>query len=84
VQSSVPNVQAYLAALPINQKLLKKASSLFAGVYKPDLDEIPEMDPTRANFYQSHIGIMRCCVELVRVDIITEVSMLSTYLCLPR
>jgi hypothetical protein len=37
-----------------------------------------------ANFYQSHIGILRWCVELGRIDIITEVSMLSTYFCLPR
>jgi hypothetical protein len=42
------------------------------------------LDPTRANFYQSQIEILRWCVELGRIDIITEVSMLSTYLCLPR
>jgi hypothetical protein len=42
------------------------------------------LDSSRANFYQSHIGILRWCVELGRIDIITEVSMLSTYICLPR
>jgi hypothetical protein len=84
VQSAVQNVQDYLAALPGDQKLLKKASGPFAGVYKPELDGIPELDPSRANLYQSHIGILRWCVELGRIDIITEVSMLSTYLCLPR
>jgi hypothetical protein len=42
------------------------------------------LDPTSANFYQSHIGIMRWCVELGRINIITKVSMLSTYLCFPR
>jgi hypothetical protein len=42
------------------------------------------LDPTRANFYQSQIGVLRWCAELGRIDIITEVSMLSTYLCLPR
>jgi hypothetical protein len=84
VQSAVQNVQYYLAALPGDQKLLKKASVPFAGGYKPELDESPELDPTRANFYKSQIGIMRWCVELGRIDIITEVSMLSIYLCLPR
>jgi hypothetical protein len=84
VQSAVQNVQYYLAALPGDQKLLKKASGPFAGGYKPELDESSELDPTRANFYQSHIGILRWCVELVRIGIITEVSMLSTYLWLPR
>jgi hypothetical protein len=42
------------------------------------------LDPTRENFYQSQIGILRWCVELGHIDIITEVSVLSTYLCLPR
>jgi hypothetical protein len=80
VQSAVHNVQNYLAALPGDQKLLKKAADPFAGGYKPELDESPELDPTRANFYQSHIGILRWCVELGRIDIITELSLLSTYL----
>jgi hypothetical protein len=42
------------------------------------------LDSTRANFYQSQIGILRWCVELGRIDIITEISMLSTYRCSPR
>jgi hypothetical protein len=37
-----------------------------------------------ANYFQSQIGILRWCVELGRLDIITEVSMLSTFLCMPR
>jgi hypothetical protein len=65
-------------AIPGDQKLLKKASGPFAGGYKPEIPEIPELDPTRENFYQSQIGILRWCVELGPIDIITEVSMLST------
>jgi hypothetical protein len=84
VQSDVQNVKEYLAALPGDQMLMKKASGPFAGGYKPELDESPELDPTKSNFYQSQIGILRWCVELVCIDIITEVSMFSTYLCLPR
>jgi hypothetical protein len=42
------------------------------------------LDPTRANLYQSQIGILRWCEELGRIVIITALSMLSTYLCLPR
>jgi hypothetical protein len=84
VQSAVQNVQDYLAALPGDQKLMKKASGRFSGGYKPELDESPELDPTRENLYQSQIGIMRWCAELGRIEIIAEVSMFSTYLCLPR
>jgi hypothetical protein len=84
VQYAVQNVQYYLTALPGDQKLLKKAAGPFAVGYKPGLDESPELEPTRAKFYQSQIGIIRWCVDLGRIDIITEVSMLSIYLCLPR
>jgi hypothetical protein len=83
VHSAVQNVKEYLSALPGDQMMVKKASGPFAGGYKPELDESPELDPTRTNFYQSQIGILRWCVELGRTDIITEVSMLSAYLCLP-
>jgi hypothetical protein len=84
VQSDVQNVKEYLAALPGDQMLVKKAPGPFAGGYKPELDESPELDPTRANFYQSQIGILCWYVELGCIDIITEISMLYTYLCLPR
>jgi hypothetical protein len=84
VHSYVQNVKEYLAALPGEQMLVKKASGPFAWGYTPELDGSPELDPTRANFYQSQIGIWRWCVELGRIGIITEVSMVSTYLCLPR
>jgi hypothetical protein len=84
VQYAIQNVQDYLASLPGDQKLLKKASGPFAGGYKPEFDESPELDPIRANFYQSQIEILRLCVELGCIEIITEVSMLSTHLCLPR
>jgi hypothetical protein len=76
------NVKEYLAALPGDQKLMKKASGPFARGYKPELDDSPELYPTRANLYQSQIGILRWCVESGRIDIITEVSMLSTYFLL--
>jgi hypothetical protein len=82
VQSAVQNVQEYLAALPGDQKLMKKAYGPFAGGYKPDPDDIPELDSIRENCYQLHIWILRWCVELGCIDIITEVSMLSTHLCL--
>jgi hypothetical protein len=73
VQSAVQNVQEYLAALPGYRRLLKKPPAPFVGGYKPELDESPELDPIKANFFQSQIGILRWCVELGRIDIITEV-----------
>jgi hypothetical protein len=84
VQYAVQNVQEYLAALYGDQKLLKKAYGPFEGEYKPELDDSPELESTRAILYQSQIGILRWCVELGRIDIITEVSMLSTHLLFPH
>jgi hypothetical protein len=62
VQSDAHNVQEYLVALPGYQKLLEKVSGTFAGGYTPELDESPELDPIRVNFYQSQIGMLRWCV----------------------
>jgi hypothetical protein len=84
VQSAVQNVQEYLTAVPGDRMLLKRYHSPFAGGYKPELDESPEMEPIKANLFQSQVGILLWCVELGRIDIITEVSMLSTYICLPH
>jgi hypothetical protein len=71
VQSDVQNVKEYLAVLPGDQKFLKKAYVPFAGGYNPDPDESPELDPIRANFYQSQIGSLQWCVELGCIYIIT-------------
>jgi hypothetical protein len=42
------------------------------------------LDPIRENFYQSKIGILRWRVKLGRIDIINEISMMSTHFCVPR
>jgi hypothetical protein len=51
--------------------LLKKAPAPGVGDYKPELDESPELDPIKANFFQLQIGILRWCVELESIDIFT-------------
>jgi hypothetical protein len=84
VQYTVHNVQEYLVALPGDHTLPKKASGPFTGGYTPEFDESPELNSIRSNFYLSRIGILRWCVELGRIGIITEVSMLSTHLCFMR
>jgi hypothetical protein len=81
-QYAVHNIHEYLTALPRGNNLLKKASAPFAWGYKPGLDEIPELDPVMVNFLQFQIGILRWCLELGHIGIITEVLMLSTYLSL--
>jgi hypothetical protein len=42
------------------------------------------LSPQEAAYYQSLIGILRWIVELDRVDICLEVSMMSSHVALPR
>ena len=52
--------------------------------YRAEIDVSPELNAIDAAYYQSLIGVVRWMVELGRVDICTEVSMLSSCLVLPR
>ena len=83
ILAAVANVKDYIARnnLP---SLPKRASAPFATGYRPDLDTSPELDAEQASYYQSQIGVLRWCVEIGRIDIITEVSLLSSHLALPR
>jgi hypothetical protein len=52
--------------------------------YRPELDVSDELDNDLASRYSQLIGILRWMVELGRVDIYYEVSVLAQYLALPR
>ena len=85
VAQSVKNVETYIEEnLGERWKLPKRAENPFAIGYSPELDGSPELDATLASYYQSQIGILRWMVELGRIDINTEVSMLASQLALPR
>ena len=61
-----------------------KAPTPMPNEYCPEIDISPELNATDATYDQSLVGILRWMVELGRVDIIIEVSMLSSCLVLPR
>jgi hypothetical protein len=82
-QAWVKNVQEYLKK-NWDRKMMKKAYVPFEATYRAGIDESPVLGPEMANYFQSQIEILCLCVELGRIDIITEVSMLSTCLSLPR
>jgi hypothetical protein len=52
--------------------------------YRPELDVTDELDPDLLSRYSQLIGILRWMVELGRIDIYHEVSVLSQYLVLLR
>ena len=62
----------------------KKAPSPMTTDYRAETDISPALDATDTAYYQLLISVVRWMVELGRVDICTEVSILSSCLALPR
>ena len=62
----------------------KTAETPLPTSYRPELDVTPELEPTEAYFYASLIGMLRWIVELGRINICLEVSMMPSHLALPR
>ncbi len=52
--------------------------------YAPQVNTTPELSAGGATFYLLQVGVLRWCVELGRVDIITKVSELASSLVMPR
>ena len=51
--------------------------------YWAELDVSPELKPAEAAYFQSLIGVLQWIVELGRIDICLETSILSSQLALP-
>ena len=85
VQSAVKNAEEYVGKSENSQlKILSKAETPLTTSYRPELDVSPELTPRDSTYYQSLIGILRWIVELGRIDICLEVSMMSSHLAMPR
>jgi hypothetical protein len=52
--------------------------------YRPELDTTDKCDDREASRYSQLIGVLRWALELGRIDIYTEVALLSQHLALPR
>ena len=48
------------------------------------MEKTPALEQDLASWYQSLIGILRWMVEIGRVDIITELSMMASHIAMPR
>ena len=82
VQSAVSNVEEYLRSK--GEKLVAKAPTPLSNGYRPEIDMSPELGDADASYFHSLIGVLRWIVELGRVDICIDVSMMSSHLALPR
>ena len=84
VQEAVRNVKEYHEREYPGRRWPKQAATPFLKDYRPELDFTPELKTETASYFQSQIGVLRWMVELGRVDIIVEVSMLASQLANPR
>ena len=80
MKEAVRNVKRYLAKS--GMKLKRKAGSPITPNYSPEIDSSEELNGVESTYYQSLIGILRWMVEMGRIDISTEVSMLSSYVAM--
>ena len=76
------NVENHLAKT--GEKLPYKAPTPLSSGYRPEIDVSPELGETDASHFHSLVGVLWWIVELGRVDIDVEVSMMSSHLALPR
>ena len=82
VEATVQNVDDYLKKG--EKSLIAKAPTPMSCGYRSEIDVTPELGQEDAAYYYSLIGVLRWIVELGRVDIHVEGSMLSSHLVLPR
>ena len=82
VQETVRNLEDWLKER--NGKLLTRCDTPMSTSYRPELDTLEQLDAEMMNYYQSAIGVLQWVVELGRIDITTEVSMLASQMALPQ
>ena len=84
VAEAVKIAESYLGKEYDVRKLEKKAGSPFIPGCRPELDLSPVLDSTQAQYYQSLMGVLQWMIELGRIDMITEVNTMASYVAMPR
>jgi hypothetical protein len=88
VPEAIRNVKDYFKQerpgwTPASMAETSYSTTPFRRDYRPELDMSVELGDEEASFFQSQIGILQWMVEISRVDIITEVSMLASCVMAP-
>ena len=89
------NVRDYIAnAIDLANNIMEQKGKMFVYVkqskrkmliiYRPELYVSLVLNPKETQEYQWFIGIARWIIELGRVDILCEVSLLSSHLVMPQ
>ena len=66
------------------QKLPAKALTPISSKYRPEVYIGEDLGEDEGSYYHYLIGVLRWIVELGRVDICCEISMMSSHLAIPR
>ena len=69
---------------PVNYTLPDCAENPFVVGYEAVMDTSKALDTAEAYYFQSIIGVMQQTVEIGRIGIATEVSLLSSHLDYPQ
>ncbi len=82
IESAIQNVEIWLKQR--GEHLKTRTACVFPSDWKPELDVTDLLEDEDASYFQQQIGVLRWMVELGRVDILTEISMLAAYSAAPR
>ena len=82
VKASIENVEARLARSDL--RFPSRYDTPMSTSYHPSEDVTREMNTEGLHTYQELIGILRWAIDIVRIDILFEVSLLSSHLVLHR
>jgi hypothetical protein len=79
---SIKGVESTLASK--GNRLPTRCITPLSSGYRPEIDTTAELGREGHQYYQELIGILRWAVEIGRLDILLEVSLMSTFLANPR
>ena len=85
VQEAVKNFRGFLKNnCDGGYKLICYAPNSFQLGYEPGMDTSPLLPPNEASYFQTIIGVIQWMVKFGRIDIATEVLLLSSFLAMTR
>ena len=85
--SATKNVEKMLemeGTQPLNVFCSKAGEQPYPAPYRPEVDITKVLGDDLHSRYLQVIGVLRWAIELVRIDIITKVCVLSQHQCNPR
>jgi hypothetical protein len=88
VKEAIKNVESWMKKrAPKGSKwvgLKTKVSGCFPSGWSPETDVSPLLKDEDASWFQQQVGVLRWMIELGRIEISAEVSMLAAFSCAPR